>query len=437
MIGKRKLTVLTCAVSLLVASMACGGGFNIYEAGAKATALGGAFTATADDGSALFYNPAGLAWLEGSALDFNLMPILPSAEFTGATLDGTTYASGKTASQTFPIPGLYGYHKYGDVTYGLGVYAPFGLGVEWEDPETWVGRYTSYDVDLATIYMTPAMAWKASDKVSMSFGFDVAFTTLELNKITAYPLGRDGDLVDILDAKIDATSKVDITPNFGVMFKPTCKLSLGAMYHQGKSMKFHRQTMTLTNIAPANLQQTTDGVIAGLGGAEQEANASIDLPHILSIGVAYQLTEAARLEVNGVHMGWRNFEEIFLNFENDALDQVIEEDYNSIWQLRVGLDYAVMDGLNAMAGYVYDTTPQPVESMNPMLPDATRNDFSFGLAYQVSDKLSLTGTWMTVNFEERSNVVDGVQQSFEPGVNPAGTYDSFANIFGVGVGYKF
>ena len=62
----RLLCSLTAsALALAVAGGAFASGFNIYEAGTRATALGGAFTAWADDGSALFYNAAGLSFLEG------------------------------------------------------------------------------------------------------------------------------------------------------------------------------------------------------------------------------------------------------------------------------------------------------------------------------------------------------------------------------------
>src|SRR5881396_3270333 len=46
---------------ILVGGSAFGSGFSIFEQGAKATAMGGAFAATADDPSAIFYNVAGIA----------------------------------------------------------------------------------------------------------------------------------------------------------------------------------------------------------------------------------------------------------------------------------------------------------------------------------------------------------------------------------------
>ena len=70
---------LVAVLLLLFASSAWAGGFNIYEMGSRATALGGAFTATADDATAVFYNPAGLAWQpDGWQFSVNVSPISPS-----------------------------------------------------------------------------------------------------------------------------------------------------------------------------------------------------------------------------------------------------------------------------------------------------------------------------------------------------------------------
>ncbi|MBT3317059.1 hypothetical protein HN388_03685, partial [bacterium] len=195
----RKLTVLACALILLVSGTAFAAGFNIYEAGAKATALGGAFTATADDGSAIFYNPAGLAFIEGSGLSMNLMPIIPTAEFTGATMPDGTYETAKTKSAVFPIPGMYYYKNTGHLSYGIGLYAPFGMGVAWEDPATSPGRQISYDVDLKTVYITPAVAIKITENVALSVGADIAHTEIVLNKFSAMPFGGEMEMANVID----------------------------------------------------------------------------------------------------------------------------------------------------------------------------------------------------------------------------------------------
>jgi hypothetical protein len=73
--------------------------------------------------------------------------------------------------------------------------------------------------------------------------------------------------------------------------------------------------------------------------------------------------------------------------------------------------------------------------MSPLLPDANREDFSGGLQYRRAN-WRLTGSYMAVLFHSRSNVTDGQAHRYEPTL-PAGSYDSIAHIFGVGVGYNF
>ena len=116
-------------------------------------------------------------------------------------------------------------------------------------------------------------------------------------------------------------------------------------------------------------------------------------------------------------------------------DQTIEEQYKDIWQLRFGLDVDLSPQVKAMFGYVHDNTPQPVQSISPLLPDADREDFSIGLRWQ-RDRLRLTACYMAVLFHDRTNIVDGVIERFDP-TQPDGRYDSFANILGLGVGYNF
>ena len=57
-------------------------GFQIYNQDAAAAGMGNSFTAVADNGSAVFYNPAGINQLEGTQLrsGFHLVALILHSE---------------------------------------------------------------------------------------------------------------------------------------------------------------------------------------------------------------------------------------------------------------------------------------------------------------------------------------------------------------------
>ena len=432
---KHVLCLLLAACLALGSASALAAGFNIYEAGVRATALGGAFTATADDGSALFYNAAGMSFHQGSRMNLNLMPIGPRFKFQGAT-DSTGPGEFEQAEHKwYLVPGAYYTNNNREkLAFGVGVYAPFGLGVEWMDPMNFAGRYVSYDVDIQTVYVTPAISYKVTPELAIAVGVDVAEQHLSLQRITPHPgLGENA-----IDLEIDGTSKVNITPSLGLMYRPSEKLSIGLMYHHEKTLEYEDQDATLTSyLEPGDAGYSWPAtLLASLGGSEQTISSELSLPYILSLGAAYQVTPRLRAEGNFVHFGWSAFEQLEMDFSNDDLDQVIHFDYDDSWQVRFGLDFAAIpDRLNLMAGYVYDTTPQPTASVSPLLPDADRNDYSLGVQY-FKNNWEFTACYMYVKADPRSNIENGRPANPDESY-PVGTYGNIANIWGVGVGYHF
>ncbi len=431
---RKRFLLLAPALGLLLlgAGLAHASGFSIYEAGSRATALGCAFTATADDGSALFYNAAGLSFQTGRNVDVNIVGVAPQFKFAGHLTQGDALQTGKAESKLYLVPGAYYTAKHSDkLAYGVGMYAPFGLGVVWKDPETWVGRRISHDVQIQTVYVTPAVSYMLGEGFALAVGADVATQHLSLTKFTPEPqFGTNA-----LESEITGRSKPNITPSLGMMLRPSPRVSVGAMYHWGKTMKFEDRTATLTNVQ-AEGETWAAALLNGLGGSEQKLSSELNLPSMMSLGVA-ATTKDGKLRVEGdyVYFGWRTFQALNLDFDNNALDQLIHFGYKDSWQARFGAEYTVDEKLRLQFGYVYDTTPQPLKAVSPLLPDSNRNDYSLGFSYKTGS-WDLNASYMVVVGSKRTNIVDG-----EPLRNttdyPFGTYSSLANLFGVGARHSF
>src|SRR5450432_3061876 len=110
-------------VGFLVSSPATPSGFQVMTQGAKATGMGLAFAGVADDPSAIFYNPAGIAFQE----HFQVMVgagVLSreSADFVGANPFPGVGSVGSVQKQVFAIPNVYIVAPLtADLSFGLGI----------------------------------------------------------------------------------------------------------------------------------------------------------------------------------------------------------------------------------------------------------------------------------------------------------------------------
>src|SRR6266404_3395559 len=105
-----------------------GVGSRIPNQDPEAIARGNAFVATADNPSAMYYNPAGITQLEGQNVQVgSLFYLNIYADYVSPSGEKT-----KNITKIIPVPQL-GYTltlKDMPFSFGLGVYAPYGLGME-------------------------------------------------------------------------------------------------------------------------------------------------------------------------------------------------------------------------------------------------------------------------------------------------------------------
>src|SRR2546430_954101 len=202
-----KIGLLVSLAMLAVSGAAFGAGFGLFEQGAKATAMGGAFAATADDPSAIFYNVAGIAQQRHTTFLAGGTLINFSNEFTGDPNDAfTSGATGQYKHHTFVPPNAYVIVPVGtNLTLGVGVFAPFGLRTNWEDP--WLGRFVSRDANIKTVSVQPSIAWQTTDgRFALGVGAEYRRARVVLVRNSTLPPGTvnvnpfTGRFIDVASA---------------------------------------------------------------------------------------------------------------------------------------------------------------------------------------------------------------------------------------------
>lgn len=101
------LKLVFAALIMLVPVYASAAGFLIFEEGAKALGMGGAFTAQANDASAVFFNPAGICQIDGNSLYLGDTAIITNSDFAGVDPDPGYGVLEHTKTQVFTPVNLY------------------------------------------------------------------------------------------------------------------------------------------------------------------------------------------------------------------------------------------------------------------------------------------------------------------------------------------
>jgi long-chain fatty acid transport protein len=424
-----KTPALFLAIAL-IASTAFPAGFSIFEQGAKATAMGGAFAAQADDPSAIFYNPAGLGFQRHYSIMVGTTVIsILKQDFRGANPYPGVGTSAKGEHTTFFPSHLYLVVPVTErVNFGFGVFTPFGLGVRWQNPETFSGRFVAQNSVLRTFSFEPVFSFRATDTFSIAAGaeYRLSYVQLERNQAAIDPFTNSA--VDVAHIKLKSDNAHAWGWNAGILWKPDPHFSVGLSY---------RSKMTIDYSGKAKFTQrpTGDPAFDALVATELPAGAistttSIDFPAIVTTGVALKSPEhGCTLEFDADWMQWSQFRTLNILFPNHEVPDVgRNEDWKDAWSYRVGFE-KTFHALALRAGFLYDQNPQPDKSVSPLLPDADRIGYSLGLGYN-TERWGLDIADLYLPFHHRST--NGVSQD-----NYNGSYEKTANLFSLSFRMSF
>jgi len=341
----KKFTLLVSTI-VFSASMVFGSGFSIYEQGAKATAMGGAFIAQANDVTSVFYNSAGITSLDGFQIGLGTTIIIPSFAFQGPTkVDPNLYTEAKDL--VFPPSTFYATYQINDqFSAGFGFYTLFGLGSEWD--QEWAGRFLATDTHIQTFFLNPVVAYEVVEGLSVSAGFSYVIGNVTLEKSVNYGVA---DRNVIGESKLDASGN-GMGFNLGVQFKATDELTFGAIYRGNVLLEFDGGDATFD--FPVTGDAVTDAEIASLF-PQTKGSSEIELPTMIGIGVAYQFTKKLIAEFDWMQLGWSSYDELKIVFDDavgGSLESVVERKWEDSASLRFGMQYSVNDVFDLRLGYL-------------------------------------------------------------------------------------
>jgi long-chain fatty acid transport protein len=409
---------------LLIPSLAFASGFQLNEVGARAMGMGGAFTAKANDLTAMYFNPAGLAYQRGFGAYVGGTMILPATTFTGPT--GT---STDMVKQTFLLPNAYfGYGMENGLAFGVGLFVPFGLGTEW--PAGWAGRFSAMKSDIQVIMVNPTIAYAVNDQFMLGAGVSMAFANVELG----YDVPTFSSLAPLTPSsgsvKLEATKNA-FSFDAGAIYKPVPEFSIGVSYRHSTSLDLEGDAVF------TNMQALSTYFPGGTG------KTNITLPNTIFAGIAWDVNEALTLSADYHWVGWSTYDSLNLDLPlGPAAPPALggrplqgpsrsEKAWKDVYLIRAGGEYRYKEWAFRL-GFVYDANPQPNKHVEPILPDANRVEGTVGIGYKFAPHWSVDAAFQFISFSDRTvtGPSTGDMNSFP------GTYKSSANLFGLSLGYS-
>ncbi|WP_018716544.1 OmpP1/FadL family transporter [Arhodomonas aquaeolei] len=435
--GTSRLIIATSALTLAGATAtAQATGFQIREQSAKALANSLANAAAgAEDVSFMAYNPAALGNIDGTQVAGSLAYIdaefdlengraSPSAVQLNGPSDGLPYDGSKgNSGEAALVPAFAVKTQLNDsLDAGLAVYSPYGLSTDYD--HDWIGRYHALETDLKVVDIQPTLNVRVTDRLSLAGGLRVQYADATLSN--ALDLG--GLWNPLLAGQHDGIAEVTgddwgVGYTVGALFQVTDRTRVGVSYRS-------EVELTLTGDAEFGATDTTSQNI--LDAAQQSGQftdtsgkADLTTPASLNLGVYHQATDRLALMFNAEWTEWSSFEELVVKFGDNTPNSVTEENWENTWALSTGASYALTGRWTLRGGIGMDESPVPnAQHRTPRVPDVDRRWLSAGATFSPTDRLSITGAWMHIFFDDGD-----VDLENESRGNLSGTYEGTANLF--------
>lgn len=413
----RKLLSLT--LMALTASSAFAGGYRVSLQGQKQLAMGHTGVAVVNSAEVLFFNPAGMAFLEDR---FNVS-VGANALFARTKFQNETYNWKNSTENTGTPFSVYASYRATDwLSVGLAVYTPYGSAVEWD--QDWEGSHLVNNIDLQAIYIQPTISIKVSDRFSFGGGPIYVTGGVEFNRnLTRSLTNEQGERSDVT---IDAQGVTAWGWTAGFMFNPVDKVRLGVNYRSKIVMEARDGDATFNDI-PAFGQGTF---------ANTTFNADLPLPAEITAGFSVELTDKWLVAFDYNRALWHAYDALVVDFANDVPTSVNPRNYKDASTYRVGTQFKPNDKFAFRAGWYFDESPVQDGYFAPETPRNDSMGFTGGLTYQITPKLGVDASFLYLHFKETDNSYDHFN---EDGNNTSfgGTYKNVVFSPGIGLTYSF
>jgi long-chain fatty acid transport protein len=380
MLKKVFFAVSMTTVLLLFSSLGFASGLILYEINSPLTGTASAgWAALAEDASTAFTNPAGMTRLDRSQVLVGAQPLIITSKFNSSSATTFSGTDGGNAGGVIPSLGGYYVHSFSDrFKAGFSLLSYFGLGLDYGD--NWVGRYYVEKSDFLTLAMSPSLAYKVNDWLSIGAMFNVLYSMLHsqtaIRNVLVEP---DGQLKYEDD-------DFGFGGGFGLLIEPRTGTRFGVTYYSPVNVSFN-DVPELNGVGPV-----LDGILTRLGMIGTKVGMDFTIPQWIMASAYQQLTDRFAIMGNFGWQDWSQFGDVDISLSvNPETTKSFNNNvgFKDTWHAAIGAQYRVSEPWLLSAGFAYDSSPCNDSNRSPDMPFDRTFRYAAGVQYDWSKNLTL------------------------------------------------
>lgn len=422
-----KVSTLTALSTILLLSNAYAAGFHLREqsSAAQGNAFAGA-TSGAENNSYAYYNVAGLTRQKGKQVTVGASYIAPKASAKKVKFeDGSRDADVENVVHAAVSPyGTFSYQIDDKTFVGIALNVPYGMITKYD--HDWAGSDHGVTSDLKAVDITPMIAYKASDKLSVGAGLQIQYMWAHLTNSSnkkAYTshVQADGDAFGV-GYQLGAMYEFNDSTRAGIGYRSEVKHKLKGKFKSGGS------------VAPGAYGQYFDSLL------NQKISVDLTTPAMFSLGLYHDINERWAVMAEYQRVFWSSLQELeFVSRKGNNLPDKpyisrVEEKWRDTNFFAIGTSYMLDEQWKLRLGLAYDQSAVRYQHRTPRVPDSDRIWYSAGLGYKYSENLSFDAAYTYISAHD---AVMNTKVTGNEGYHASAKYQNSVQTFTFSLNYAF
>lgn len=430
-IMKIRGALIAGSVLSLASGTAAASGFGVsYQ---SVSAMGTAYAGSAvlsEDATNQWYNPATLAGLNTAEVSIAAHQVW---------IDTTFEANGASGPGDFedvePFVGsAFLAMPFNDrVTFGLGINAPFGTKIEYEDnwgnalSPTGVpasGDFYAQTSDVQTININPAVGIQITDNLRLGAGVNYQQIDADIENAATRLEGDD----DAFGWNLGLTYSPDESNHFGVAYRSEISYDIDGDI----------------TFKPGAFPGVPGAIVDQLAG-QYSGETGLDLPAVLQLSYAGDLTDRTQLLLGVERTDWSSLDRLVIDHSgtqqvpvgggataslpNPAIEEFNWEDTT---RYSAGVRHTLQNDTVLRFGLAKEESTQSSDNRSAISPDSDRIWATIGAGFKPTENLSIDVAYAHIFVDDADIYKDGRAPAVLDG-----TYELDADIIGAQLNYQF